>query len=82
MKKYEISRYGLPQTIVNFTGLPQSTINDWISRPSHPNYDFCHELMQELMKAQETVLSRWSTSKRLAKALENYKPRKPRQKRK
>jgi hypothetical protein len=70
MEKKIISTSGVQQTIVNFTGIKQTTINDWMSRPLHPYYDLCQDLKEDLIKAQEKVLAKWSKNTRLNNAIE------------
>lgn len=80
MEKKVICTSGAQKTIVSFTGLPQSTIQDWISRPSHANYELCQKMIADLVKAQEKVLDKWSKNKQINAAIAKHKSRKKRSK--
>jgi hypothetical protein len=75
MEKYKISTYGMVQSISNCTGLPQSTVQDWVTRASGSNHALMQSLISDLVKAQQKVFVKWEKNARLQILVERSKAR-------
>jgi hypothetical protein len=66
----KISRHGFIQTIVNYTGLRQQTVSEWMTRDRSINHKLAMDIASDLECAMSKVMEKWMKSPRLIAAVE------------